>query len=120
MFPDNSVFVDFQSLKKEHANIILRIKKQMENKKIPEFLKRIGVTNILKGCYLVGHTSNDLPKNIKTSSKKNISIKFEYNKIPKEIVDLCEDYYSKNVFSILKEKEVTESRISLTYRKVAL
>ena len=117
MFPENSVFVDFQSMKKEHSNIISRIKKQMDNNKVPVFLKKLGVTNILKGCYLVGHTSHDLPKNIKTSSKKNISIKFDFNSIPKEIIDLCEEYYNKNIFSILKEKEDFDVFFKLTKKE---
>ena len=117
MFPDNSAFVDFQSLKKEHSNIITRIKRQIDNKKIPDFLKKIGVTNILKGCYLVGHTNKDLSKNIKTSSKKSISIKFEYNKVPKEIADLCDDYYVKNVFSILREKEEFDLFFKMTKKE---
>lgn len=75
------------------------------------------MTNILKGCYLVGHTSNDLPKNIKTSSKNNISIKFDYNNIPKEIIDLCDDYYMKNIFSILKEKEDFELFFNMTKKE---
>ena len=117
MFPGESVFVDFQSLKKEHSNIITRIKKQIDNKKIPVFLKKIGVTNILKGCYLIGYSSNDLPKNIKTSSKKNISVKFEYKNVPKEIVDLCDDYYNKNSFSIIKEKEDFDLFFKLTKKE---
>ena len=117
MFPDNSLFVDFQSLKKEHSNIINKIKKQMENKTIPDSLKKIGVTNILKGCYLVGNINNDLPKNIRSCSKKNISIKLEYKNVPKEIVDLCEDFYHKNIFSILKEKEDFENFFKLTKKE---
>ena len=89
----------------------------MDNKKIPDFLKNLGVTNILKGCYLIGQKNGDLPKNIKTSSKKLISVKFEYLNIPKEISDLCEDYYNKNTFSILKEKEEFDLFFKLTKKE---
>jgi len=117
VFPENSIFVDFQSLKKEHASIISKMKKQIDNKKIPDFLKKLGVTNILKGCYLIGQKNGDLPKNIKTSSKKIISVKFEYSNVPKEISDLCEDYCHKNSFSILKEKEEFDLFFRLTKKE---
>lgn len=114
MFPENSIFVDFQSLKKEHSNVISRIKKQIDSKKIPDFLKKLGVTNILKGCYLIGYSGNELPNNIKKSSKKITVVKLDYKNLPKEILDMCNDYFNKNIGYITKEKEEFDVFFKLT------
>jgi hypothetical protein len=117
MFPENSIFVDFQALRKEHSNIISKIKKQIENKKIPDYLKKLGVTNIIKGCYLVYNTSKEFPENIKKSSKNFYSLKLDYKNLPKEISDMCEEYYSKNSIHISKEKDDFDAFFKLTLKE---
>ena len=117
MFPENSMFVDFQSLQKEHMNIISKIKKQIDSKKVPIFLKKLGVTNIIKGCYLIASKNKDLPKNIKKNSKNFITYKLDYKNLPKEVSDMCDEYYSKNAIHISKEKEDFDAFFKLTIKE---
>lgn len=117
IFPQQGVMIDYQSLQKEHNNIISKIKKRLEKKHEPNAFNKLGLTNFVKGCFLIGGNIKDIPKIINKSSGSFISIKLDYKNLPKEINEICEDYYSKQNLYISKEQEDFEQFFKLTSKE---
>ena len=117
IFPQKGIFIDYQSLQKEQNNVIAKIKKRFEKKNNPEIFNRLGVTNFVKGCYLVGGNINEIPKRISRSSGSIVSVKLNYNNLPKEIIDLCDEFYNKQLLYITKEQEEFEQFFKLTSKE---
>lgn len=117
IFPQQGVFIDYQSLQKEHNNIINKIKKRLEKKNEPESFNKLGITNFVKGCFLIGGNIKDVPKKINKSSGSFISIKLDYKNLPKEISELCDEFYNKQNFYISKEQEDFEQFFKLTSKE---
>ena len=117
IFPQQGIFIDYQSLQKEHNNIINKIKKRLEKKNEPEAFNKLGVSNFVKGCFLVGGNIKDIPKKINKSSGAFISVKLDYKNLPKEISELCEEYYNKQNIYISKEQEDFEQFFKLTSKE---
>jgi len=117
IFPQQGVFIDYQSLQKEHNNIINKIKKRLEKKNEPESFNRLGITNFVKGCFLIGGNIKDIPSKINKSSGSFISIKLDYKNLPKEISELCDEFYNKQNFYISKEQEDFEQFFKLTSKE---
>lgn len=117
IFPQQGVMIDYQSLQKEHSNIINKIKKKLEKKNKPDAFNKLGITNFVKGCFLIGGNIKEIPKAINKSSGSFVSIKLDYKKLPKEINEICEEYYNKQNFYISKEQEEFEQFFKLTSKE---
>jgi predicted DNA-binding protein len=65
----------------------------------------------------MGGNNKDIPKKLNKKSKSYISLKINFNNIPKEIDDLCNEYYNKNSFYVDKEREDFESFFNLTKKE---
>lgn len=117
IFSQQGFFIDYQSLQKEHNNIINKIRKKLEKKNEPEAFSKLGVSNFVKGCFLVGGVIKDVPKKINKNSNTFISVKLDYKNIPKEINELCDEYYKKQNVYILKEREDFEHFFKLTSKE---
>jgi len=117
IFPQQGIFIDYQSLQKEHNSIINKIKKRLEKKNEPESFNRLGITNFVKGCFLIGGNIKDIPNKINKSAGSFISIKLDYKNLPKEISELCDEFYNKQNFYISKEQEDFEQFFKLTSKE---
>lgn len=117
IFPQQGVVIDYQSLNKEHNNIINKIKKKLDKNNEPEYFNKLGVANFVKGCFLIGGNIKEIPKVINKSSSSFISVKLDYKNLPKEISELCEEYYNKQSLYISKEQEDFEQFFRLTSKE---
>jgi hypothetical protein len=117
IFPQKGFFIDYQALQIEHDDIMNKIKKRFFKKEYPDFFNRLGLSNFVKGCYLIGGNNKDVPKTINKKSKSYISVKINFQELPKEIEEMCNEYYNKNSFYVDKEKEDFESFFKLTKRE---
>jgi hypothetical protein len=117
IFPQKGFFIDYQALQAEHNDIMNKIKKRLLKKEYPDFFNKLGLSNFVKGCYLIGGNNKDAPKTINRKSKSYISIKINFKEIPKEIEELCNEYYNKNYFYVDREKEDFESFFKLTKKE---
>jgi hypothetical protein len=117
IFPYQGVMIDYNSLQKEHNSIINKIKKRFEKNNEPNIFNKLGVTNFVKGCFLIGGNIKEIPKSINRSSGSFVSIKLDYKNLPKEINELCEEYYNKQNFYISKEQEEFEHFFKLTSKE---
>lgn len=90
-----------------------KLEKYLENKKKdqPSCFSKLGIINEVVGCFLVGSNKrninfiNDLDLKNK---KNNIIIKFDNKNLPKEIEQLCNNYYKKTQEELKKQKEEFE------------
>lgn len=90
-----------------------KLEKYLENKKKdqPSCFSKLGIINEVVGCFLVGSNKrninfiNDLDLKNK---KNNIIIKFDNKDLPKEIEQLCNNYYKKTQEELKKQKEEFE------------
>lgn len=117
IFPQKGFFIDYQALQDEHNDIMNKIKKRLLKKEYPSFFNKLGLSNFVKGCYLIGGNNKDIPKKLNKKSKSYVSLKINFKKIPKEIEDLCNDYYNKNHFYVDREREDFESFFKLTKKE---
>jgi hypothetical protein len=87
-----------------------KLEKYLSEKKAdqPQCFSKLGIVNEVLGCYLVGTNKknvnfvNDLDLKNK---KNNIIIKFDNKDLPKEINQICNDYYKKTQEDIKRQKE---------------
>ncbi len=106
--------------KKSGKNDVINIEKLIEEKnkieeyinnkkqKEPVFFDRLGPTNQVIGCYLIGTNKKSI-NHIKDLDLKNrnnlILIKIDYKSLPREFEDMCNDFFKKTQEKLKKEKE---------------
>lgn len=111
IYPDNPENkdepIDFFALREEQEKLCKYLR---ENQFVgPECFKKIGILNEVIGCFLIGTNK----KNIKsihrldiTNKEHNIIAKIDFKKLPKEVDQMCSEYYKK--FHNIIEKELDD------------
>lgn len=106
---DKNNIINFEKILEEEE----KIKKYIAEKKTKEPIcfSKLGAINDVSGCYLVGTNKKNV-NNIKDLDFKNknnlILIKLDYKNLPKEIDELCNQFYTNTQEQIKKQKEEFE------------
>jgi hypothetical protein len=105
----NKETVNINRLVEEKAKLEESIKERM--KKEPAFFSKLGIINQVTGCYLVGANKKSVAhiRDLDLKSKNNfIIVKLDNRKLPKEIEEMCSQFYAKTQERIRKEQEEFE------------
>ena len=112
-------FFDKKNGKKDVINIekVLKekekIEKYIQEKKSsgPDCFKKLGFVNDVTGCYLIGTNKKNIGyiKDLDLKNKNNLLIiKLDYKNLPKEVEELCNQFYTKTQEDFRREKEEFE------------
>lgn len=90
IFPNGDYEINVEALLSEQSKVIQQINNRSLN--YPEVFYKLGFTNEVVGCFLIGTRKQNL-ENVSTKNTKNtISVKIK-NNFPKEIKQMCNDYH---------------------------
>jgi hypothetical protein len=101
--------VNINKLLEEKTKLEESIKERM--KKEPACFSKLGFINQVTGCYLVGANKKSVAhiRDLDLKSKNNfIIVKLDNRKLPKEIEEMCSQFYAKTQERIRKEQEEFE------------
>lgn len=101
--------IDFDKLVEEKEKIEKYIQEKKD--KEPACFKKLGLLNEVIGCYLIGTNKKSVAhiRDLDLKNKNNlILIKLDHKNLPKEVEDLCNDFYKKTQEQLKKEKEEFE------------
>ena len=101
--------VNLNRLIEEKTKLEESIKERM--KKEPPCFSKLGIINQVTGCYLVGANKKSVAhiRDLDLKSKNNfIIVKLDNRKLPKEIEEMCNQFYAKTQEIIKKEQDEFE------------
>ncbi len=101
--------INIEKLIEEKDKVEKYIKDKKENE--PKCFSKLGLLNDVTGCFLIGTNKKNVNhvKDLDLKSKNNlIVVKLDYKNLPKEIEELCNDFYKKTQEQLKKEKEEFE------------
>jgi hypothetical protein len=119
IFPTDDYVIDVEGLLNEQDKIIQLINKRKDN--YPEMFYKLGFVNEVVGCFLIA-TRKSKMNHISTKNTKNtISIKIK-DTFPREIKEMCNDYYAIKSEASEREQEefIRFNRLSFDERDIIL
>jgi len=119
IFPTDDYVIDVEGLLNEQDKIIQLINKRKNN--YPEMFYRLGFVNEVVGCFLIATRKTKITHISTKNTKNTISIKIK-DTFPREIKEMCNDYYAtKSEISDREQEEfVRFSRLSFDERDIIL
>ncbi len=103
IFPNNDFIVDVEGLLNEQDKVIQLINKRKEG--YPEVFQKLGLVHEVTGCFLIATRKTSI-NNVSTKNTKNtISIKIKNSSLPREIIQMCNEYNDVKSDVIKKEQE---------------
>lgn len=111
---NNNEIVNLDKLLDEKNRIEDEINER--RKKEPVFFQKLGYSNQVIGCYLIGTNKKNMGhiKDMDFKNKNNlIVIKLNNKKLPKEFEEMCNQYYKRTQEKIRREQEDFEKFIMM-------
>ena len=103
IFPNDDYIVDIEGLLNEQDKVIQHINKRKGL--YPDVFHKLGLIHEVTGCFLIATRKTNL-HNVSTKNTKNtISIKIKNSSLPREIVQMCDEFHIVKSEFIQKEEE---------------
>ena len=103
IFPNDDFIVDIEGLLNEQDKVIQHINKRKDQ--YSQIFHKLGIMHEVTGCFVIATRKTNI-NNISTKNTKNtISIKIKNKSFPREVIQMCNEYYDVKSDTIKKEQE---------------
>ncbi len=115
IFPNDDYLVDIEGLLNEQDKVIQQINKRKST--YPEIFKKLGLIHEVTGCFLIATRKTNMA-NISTKNTKNtISVRINNKFLPKEVIQMCNEYNDAKAEIFQKEQEEFERFNKLSFEE---